>query len=77
MINKIRYLFYSRKYRKIYTKENIENICNANIIHYARRNGKTFLSIRILYIRYVESYHFKESRALLKYHKKFYGYNLF
>lgn len=77
MINKIKYLYYSRIYIKIIDRETINKIRNANFIYFGRKNGKTILTISYLYIRLVENHEFKAAKKILKEYKKIYRTSLF
>ena len=73
MLERLRYLYYSKEYRKKYSKENIERIKNANHIYLARGNGKTRLSIEFFYIKVVENHCWELASKLRKGIKEIYG----
>lgn len=77
VINKIKYYIYSRRYKKIYSIKNIENITNANYVYLGRQNGKTIMYYKWNYIRTVERHNFKLAKMLKKNYKKVYRKNIF
>ena len=73
ILERLRYLYYSKEYRKKYPKEMIDKIKNAKLVYFARQNGKTYLSMEYFYIKLVENHFWELARYWRKSIKKLYG----
>lgn len=77
MINKVRYWYYSRNYKRFYSKEFLNRLKEANMIYLGRQNGKRIAFTRVNYIKAVENYNFKLAKAILKGYKAAFNKELF
>lgn len=77
LIDKIKYYFYSKPYRKIYTNQEIEKIRSSKYICLSRRNGKTIMTYKLNYISAVENHDFKYAKKLIKGYKKIFCKDIF
>lgn len=77
MLNKIKYLFYSKEYKKFYSSTGIKNIINANYVYLGRQNGKTIKSLKWDYIRAVENHEFEAAKLIKKTYKKIFHKKIF
>lgn len=77
IINKLKYYYYSKDYKKIYNQSFINKTKTLRYLIITRQSGKTLLYIRCNYIMNVEAYNFKRARALKKTFKKVFNQKLF
>lgn len=77
VIDKIKYYIYSRRYKKLYSSEYIDNIVNANYVYLGRQNGKTIMSYKWNYIRSVERNDFNLAKIIKRIYKKVFRENIF